>query len=475
MTRDRGARVGHWLKDQAEILRQRGVDLVYASPLMGEVIESITRVAETDATVLITGESGSGKGILARVIHQLSGRSGQAFVVVDCGAIAVNLIDSELFGHEKGAFTGSGSGRVGRLAQGDRGTVFIDEVGELPLETQSKLLRFAEEKRLTPVGGSRPRAVDARILAATNRALEEEVGAKRFRQDLYHRLNVFPIVVPPLRARPEDILVLARHFLRKHAQEYQRQVLELTSAADEALLGYPWPGNVRELSHCILKAVLLSDRPELGPQELRLPRRPNLPRRRAVRWIHKPARSARVCSENSLPRTDEDQTPQRLWDSLDIELGNQIDQVCASGAPTPGPLGRWLDQDLVIEAFRIAEGCLSKGASLLRLPESTFRLRLRKAESLVANELAPRPSGWWRIQEVLGRLVSCEAPTDVDLSRQVRERLLSLVVSKTSLDDSLGSAVMGVTLRTYRKWRTEMERRSEPHRGGSLLAFPRAR
>ncbi|MDQ5857174.1 MAG: sigma 54-interacting transcriptional regulator, partial [Acidobacteriota bacterium] len=237
----------------------RRAKLEYRSAEMERVVSTARRVAPTDATVLIMGESGTGKELLARTIHELSRRHNRPYVVVDCGAIAATLADSELFGRERGAYTGADERRAGRLVEADGGTVLLDEIGELPLEVQTKLLRFAQEKQVTAVGGTRPRRVDVRILAATNRDLGAEVAAGRFRADLYHRLNVVRLVVPPLRERPDDILFLAAHFLETFSTLHGKKVRRLTPEGEALLLREDWLGNVRELQNRLMQAVILCE------------------------------------------------------------------------------------------------------------------------------------------------------------------------------------------------------------------------
>ena len=225
---------------------------------MDGLLETARAAAPTDVTVLINGESGTGKELLARTVHELSNRKGKPFVTVDCGAIASNLIEAELFGHSKGAYTGADRASQGRIVQADGGTLFLDEIGEVPLDVQAKLLRFVQEKEIHPVGAATSRKVDVRIIAATNRDLASEAGAGRFREDLYYRLNVVTLTAPPLRERPEDILPLAGHFLEKFALQYEKGPRRFSRSAERLLQSYSWPGNVRELQNGILRAVVLS-------------------------------------------------------------------------------------------------------------------------------------------------------------------------------------------------------------------------
>lgn len=245
------------LRAELETLRGPG-DMIGESPAFREVLQAIDRVAEADSTVLLTGETGTGKEVVARAIHAASRRSGKQLVRVNCAAIPVNLIESEFFGHEKGAFTGATAKREGRFELADGGTIFLDEIGELPVDLQPKLLRVLQEGEFEPVGGSVTRKVDVRVIAATNRDLPGEVSEGRFREDLYYRLNVYPIAIPPLRERAGDIALLAESFARKLAAEMGRPFSGLTDLCRELLAAYTWPGNVRELQNVIERALLTS-------------------------------------------------------------------------------------------------------------------------------------------------------------------------------------------------------------------------
>ena len=223
-----------------------------------ESLERAKMVGPTDTSVLILGESGTGKELIAHSIHKVSTRRYKPFVVVNCGTLPGNLIESDLFGHEKGSYTGAVAKREGKFELADGGTIFLDEIGELPLELQVKFLRVLQEREIEPVGG-KPKKIDVRVLAATNKDLEEEVAAGRFRIDLYYRLNVFPLVLPSLRERKEDIPLLANHFLEKYSTEEGRQVPVLSTEATDILMQYNWPGNIRELENTIQRNVVLAN------------------------------------------------------------------------------------------------------------------------------------------------------------------------------------------------------------------------
>ena len=241
-----------------EIRRLRLPSIVGNSAALGRVLQMVRVVDPTNATVLINGETGTGKELIAEAIHRCSERSKGPLVKVNCAAIPTGLLESEIFGHERGAFTGAVARRVGRFELANRGTIFLDEVGEIPLELQSKLLRVLQEREFERLGDSRTLKTDARLIAATNRDLEAMVKEQKFRSDLYYRLNVFPICVSPLRERPEDIPMLVRHFVQQFNRRMNKCIDVIPSEVMTALVQYPWPGNVRELQNIIERAVIRS-------------------------------------------------------------------------------------------------------------------------------------------------------------------------------------------------------------------------
>ncbi|KFE70618.1 sigma-54-dependent Fis family transcriptional regulator [Hyalangium minutum] len=249
---------------------QRYGDIVGSCQGMREVFKRIDKIALTDISVLITGETGTGKELIAREIHRHSPRAKGPFITINCGAIPENLLESELFGHVKGAFTGAVATRPGKFQAAIGGTLFLDEIGEMPLQLQVKLLRALQEKVVYKVGDNRGEAVDIRVVAATNKILEEEVKKNTFREDLYYRLNVVTLKLPPLRERGEDVIVLGKFFLQKYSKEFSSKVKGFTPAATVAMKKYAWPGNIRELENRIKKAVVLSDKPLLGADDLDL-------------------------------------------------------------------------------------------------------------------------------------------------------------------------------------------------------------
>ncbi len=256
---------------QELITKYKLENIVGRSPQMLKIYKTIARVADTKSTVLITGESGTGKELIARAIHYNSSRASRPFIAIDCSSLAENLLESELFGHVRGAFTGAIANKRGLFEEANNGTCFLDEIGDISLAMQAKLLRVLQEHEIKRVGGTETIKIDVRIIAATNKNLEELVAEKKFREDLFYRLNVVTIHLPPLRERPEDIELLAEHFLNKFATENNKPVPHLSKEALELLKRYNWPGNVRELENVIERAVTLAQRPLILPEDL--PRR----------------------------------------------------------------------------------------------------------------------------------------------------------------------------------------------------------
>ncbi len=261
-------------KRQLQLIKTKNVlleskeSLIGESPVMKKLKETIEIVSKVDSTVLIYGESGTGKELVARSIHRLSNRSDKPFVDINCAAIPDNLIESELFGYEKGAFTGATRGKKGKFEIADGGTLFLDEIGDMPLLAQSKLLRVLEERKISRIGSIENVPVDVRVIAATNKNLEEEVKKGNFREDLFYRINVVPIYVPPLRERGEDIIILAEHFLSVFSKDYKREKPELSNEVKEIMLNYSWPGNVRELKNLMERLTILIHGETVKPSDL---------------------------------------------------------------------------------------------------------------------------------------------------------------------------------------------------------------
>lgn len=473
------------LVDELKNLRQslRQTKVVHASPKMEDLLVTAHRVADTDATVLILGESGTGKEMLAQTIHHMSNRRNRPLVIVDCGAIPSTLIESELFGHERGAFTGALQKSLGRLAQADGGTVLLDEIGELPLEVQSKLLRFVQEKHFTSVGSSVLRRVDVRVLAATNRDLASEVVAGRFRGDLFHRLNVIPLSIPPLRERAEDVLELARHFLEVFAPKYQKAVRAFGPGVEDALLRYEWPGNVRELQNRMMRAVIMSSGETLTLDMLGLPAASRSASSRIlpayappaslsgmvaahpgdVFGVPEPAGAApssrnafngasvveadqRVRDDSATPAVTKSSDP---WTTLGEALRTIVGSHTTSTTSVYPPLGRWLDNDLVLAASAASSHVARRAASRLGLPETTFVRRLKRAQN---EELMTRRTGDWEpVRQVVNRLVQAAEHSDRDVLAAAEMCLLEAILRHVPHDQTAGAALLGTSLPTFRR------------------------
>jgi DNA-binding NtrC family response regulator len=263
--------LAEYLSLKEETAERRGAPRIIGEDgKLRHVLQQLHRAAATDTTVLLEGESGTGKELFARAVHALSPRAEAPFVAINCAAIPDTLLETELFGHEKGAFTGAAVRKPGRFELAHRGTLFLDEIGDLPLALQAKILRALEEKRFERVGGTQSLLVDVRVVAATNRNLKQRVAERQFREDLYFRLSVFPIQIPPLRERANDVVILARHFVDRFCRDMNKKTLVLSPAALDELLAYAWPGNVRELQNCIERAVILCEGDTIHPRHLNL-------------------------------------------------------------------------------------------------------------------------------------------------------------------------------------------------------------
>ncbi len=427
---------------------------LFRSKPMADLLNATRRVASTDATVLITGESGTGKEMLAHTLHELSARRDKPLVIVDCGAIPASLMDSELFGREKGAYTGAERRAGGRLAQADGGTVFLDEIGELPLEVQAKLLRFVQEKTITMVGTTREQRVDVRIIAATNRALEDDVRVGRFRQDLFHRLNVVRLRIPPLRERRDDVLFLARHFLDAFSGQYAKGIGGFEPGAEQLLEAYDWPGNVRELQNTILQAVVLAESDVVRSHDLQLPAMSAAPSDAGRdRGVMSPREASAVWSPDRTPAARAgtgapgsfDEVRRTLADRLAAEIGAAI----ATGARLGPPLGKWLARDLVIEAHEQARGVAAKAAACLGVPETTFSRHLRQAQ---ADEVSARkPASWEAVRSAMSDLLRATGRPAGNLADHVDDLLFRLVVTRLPPGTAQAASLMGVSPPTMKR------------------------
>jgi two-component system nitrogen regulation response regulator GlnG len=325
--------------------------IVGKSPAMQQVFKMVGRVSHSDAPVMITGESGTGKELVARAIHHYSPRSGKTFVAINCAAIPEQLLESELFGHEKGAFTGATSQRVGRFEQSSGGTLFLDEIGDMPVPLQSKILRVLQDGEFSRVGGNDVLKSDVRIIAATNKNLEVEVGERRFREDLFYRLNVVRIQLPPLRQRPEDIQPLAEYFLQKVATQKRLPRVRLSSDGARVLEAYPWPGNVRELENTIQRAVVLATSEILLPKDIPLG----------------------IATPNEGPTSEASASAGSMTTDHAIEV-----LLKAAQADPDVQLLPWLEREFTLHAMKVTKGNQVRAAKLLGITRATLRKRIER-------------------------------------------------------------------------------------------------
>ena len=331
------------LKD--ELAQRRGAPLIVGDdPKLKQVSVALHRAAATDTTVLLEGESGTGKELFARALHALSPRADGPFVAINCAAIPETLLETELFGHEKGAFTGASQRKPGKFELAHRGTLFLDEIGDLPLSMQAKILRALEEKEFERVGGTTPLHVDVRVVAATNRNLKAAVAARQYREDLYFRLSVFPITIPPLRDRPDDIATLARYFIDRFCRDLNKKPLVFSPAAEQELRAYGWPGNVRELQNCIERAAILTEGETIHAHHLNLSfRGPSL-----------------------APPPDDDGGP---WSQIDLSgtLGEASRRTLLE-----------VERRKIEQALKEAAGSRGRAAEILQVSYKTFTAKLKE-------------------------------------------------------------------------------------------------
>ncbi len=322
-------------------------EIVGRSEAMQVVFKMIGRVSGSDASVMVTGESGTGKELVARAIHNYSLRSAKSFLAINCAAIPDNLLESELFGHEKGSFTGAANRRIGRFEQSDEGTLFLDEIGEMPLPVQSKILRVLQEGEFSRVGGNETLRTNVRIICATNKILEDEVENKRFREDLFYRLNVVRIPLPPLRERRDDIRVLAEYFLQKVTHKKHRPQLQLSEEAVKVLENYPWPGNVRELENTMQRATVLATADMLLPKDIPL-----------------------GLDSGEVPLIADD-----------LSIGEAIERLFAAASVDPSiTLLPWMEREFTRRAMEKTRGNQVRAAKLLGITRATLRKRLERDE-----------------------------------------------------------------------------------------------
>jgi two-component system response regulator PilR (NtrC family) len=360
-------------KKNGERKVERFEDMLSKNPAMHKIFDLIPKAGSSKASVLITGESGTGKELVAKAIHQNSPRRQEAFITINCGGVPEQLLESELFGYKKGSFTGALTDKIGFFKAADKGTIFLDEIGDLPLDLQVKLLRVVQEKSFKPVGETSEIKVDVRIISATNVDLEEKVIKSEFREDLFYRLNVINIRIPPLRDRKTDIPILAQHFLEKYSQESGKEIRDISSYALKVLLGYSFPGNVRELENIVERSVALETSNIILPESLTLSR------------FKKEMRNNGVADEDMLPGgvdfAKEMETTSVDMLPVEIDLGKVVEMpdvdIPPGGIDLEEEVGK-VEKHLLLKALRRANGEMKRAAELLNIPYHSFRYRLGK-------------------------------------------------------------------------------------------------
>ena len=413
-------------------------ELLFQSDVMAEIMELIRLVAPTDETVLITGESGTGKEVIAREIHRRSRRASAPFVIVDCGAVVSTLIERELFGHVKGAFTGATQSSSGKLKEADGGTLLLDEIGELPLDVQVKLLRVVQDKQFTAVGSTKVQTTDTRIIAATNVNLEEEIKKGRFREDLYYRLNVFNVHSPPLRQREGDISFLAKHFLERCSAQYGRRIEGFTPAAEEVMLRYPWPGNIRELRNKLIRAVILCHSNRIDVAQLGLRRESDRPAPTPPRRIELTEPTIRDASESIA----------ELENSMREAMAALVHQCLDCQRLVP--LSQWLEQDLILAALESHGQVNLRAAEALGIPESTLRRKLSRYRVDPTERPPELQSEWQAVIAMLPGWIQIAQQEGFDPMRHVQNLLLSEIDEQAN-SQAQAATLVGVSPPTYRR------------------------
>lgn len=409
-----------------------GQELLFESAAMQTLMEQVQLVAPTDASVLVIGESGTGKEGIAQQIHKHSLHPDKPFITVDCSTIVEQLIESELFGHRKGAFTGASSDQPGRIAQADGGTLFLDEVGELPLDIQSKLLRFVQEKTYVAVGDQRVRKVDVRLILATNRNLTDEVAAGRFRADLFYRINVFTLNLPPLHQRDDDPLLLSRHFLHKFSQQYHKEIEGFSDPAISKLRTYKWPGNIRELRNCMMRAVILCSGHVVEPQHL------------VLQEQHEGKDSVNKDVSYGVPITSIAAATDDDLHQIAMVLNEVV--IVASEEPTVLCVSVWLEKQW-LELCLVKWGSLYQVAQQLNKSESTLRRRHAKLSDIQFNQ--PKIQELTiRCTQMLAQLLNSNKGENL---WSKLEKSLFLAVIQQEFSQQLKAKLLDVTQPTLRK------------------------
>ncbi|RDV29302.1 diguanylate cyclase [Alteromonas aestuariivivens] len=446
--------------------------MVFRSESMHHLMRQAKRAALTDTTVLILGESGTGKERLMHAIHKFSPRREKPFVIVDCGSIPETLIESELFGHAKGAFTGAQKSSRGKFQEADGGVLALDEIGELPLAMQTKLLRFVQEKHFTPVGSHEYIRVDVKIIAVTNRDLMHEVQQGRFRKDLYYRLNVVTLHSPPLRERKEDIPLLARHFLNRYAKQYDNENKFLSEQALAKMQQYDWPGNIRELENRLMQAALLTDTQEIRWQDLNLDPQtaatlpsnsdnpalftstnhfpPPIPSTGKTQEIQQAP--CDVAAGFSLPEADS----QACLTKVSEALKEVLQQIQSSAVFFHSPVGIWLEDEILQQTFVQQQGNVKATAIQLHMSQSTARRRIDK----IGQNGSDRPPAWAEVQKALAPIAQGKCIIDGCLDT-LKLCLLQQLLASNPSSMSLAAEILGVSEPTLYKWKKKLTHRQQ--------------
>lgn len=445
--------------------------MFYCSNAMEQLMKQAKRTAMTDTTTLIIGESGTGKERLVKALHKMGNRKEQPLVVVDCGAIPENLIESELFGYVKGAFTGAQNTSKGKVFEADGGTLMLDEIGELPLQMQTKLLRFVQEKHYTPVGGSKPQTVDVKIIAVTNRELEQEVLAGNFRQDLFYRLNVLTLRTPPLRERPEDIMLLSKHFLKKFSQQFSHSEKRLSDDANKKMAHYHWPGNIRELENKLMQANLLCEDPVIHWKDLKIdelsPAQPTITKTNASSASQfQPISPPSDSSLYEPPLTQDTDHPTGVLDvklsktefitHLQQVIRTQLLPVFSDLDVMQNPLGSWLEDDLILLTYKALGNNMKKAGLRLGVSHSTLRRRIEKISHNKHQLAETRPAFWPVIADNLQDIAHGRVILGTDCLTVIKLALLEVILALSPNNMSAVSVLMGMSEPTMYKFKKQL-------------------
>lgn len=453
--------------------------MFYCSSAMEQLMKQAKRAAMTDTTTLIIGESGTGKERLVSSLHKMGNRQNKPLIIVDCGAIPETLIESELFGHLKGAFTGAQNTSKGKVHEANGGTLMLDEIGELPLQMQTKLLRFVQEKHYTPVGGTKAETVDVKIIAVTNRELEQEVEKGNFRQDLFYRLNVLTLRTPPLRERPEDIPLLAKHFLKRFAQQFNHANKQLSDDALEKMLAYQWPGNIRELENRLMQANLLSDLNVIEWQDLKIQYKPeieNTPLSQALAQPTSPVVSEIPTSINNIRSastvaSDADQyTSLPTTASLEISpplskadvlanlasaLGEQLRNIVSHYEVTDFPIGNWLEDDLIYLTYLNLNNSVKLTGLRLGVSHSTLRRKIDRILTYPPLEEI-RPQNWSQVLNALKPIAQGNTKLGSQSINQLKLTVLATILEASPNNMAVAAVLMGVSEPTLYKLKKQL-------------------